>query len=95
VISASSAKTSGLQIIDSHLQTGASIKIAYSIPKAERVSLKLYSVSGQLLSELVNGTRDAGEHTLYLSKATHAAGAYLAVFQAGDIHQEKMISLMK
>jgi trimeric autotransporter adhesin len=89
------ARNSGLQIVDSRFGTGALVKIAYSLAKAENVSLRLYNINGQMLSELVNGYQDAGNHTMNLQKGNLAAGAYLVVLRAGDFHQEKMISLMK
>jgi predicted small secreted protein len=74
---------------------GAFVKFAYALPKAEHVSLRVYNINGQLLSELVNNQQDAGNYRLTMQKGNLAAGLYMVVFKAGDFHQEKMISLMK
>jgi len=89
------AKTADLQIIGSNLRSGAFVKFAYALLKPEHVSLRLYSLNGQMQSELVNKHQDAGNYSLSMQRSQLAAGAYLVVFKAGDIHQEKMISLMK
>ncbi|HMD68510.1 MAG TPA: hypothetical protein VKF42_06470, partial [Chitinivibrionales bacterium] len=91
----STAENVALQIIGARFGAGALVKFSYSLPKAEHVSLRLYSLNGQLQSELVNTHQDAGNHSLTMHKDALAAGAYLVVFKAGEYHQEKMISLMK
>jgi trimeric autotransporter adhesin len=88
-------KGAGLQIINSHFLSAALVKFAYSLPQAENVSLRLYSVNGQLQSELVNKHQPAGNYSFTMQRNKFAAGAYLVVFKAGDFHQEMMISLMK
>jgi hypothetical protein len=94
----SSVNNAGLQITNlygSHCGVGALVKIAYALPNAEQVSLRLYSINGQMKSELVNKHQDAGNYSLNMQRGVLAAGAYLVVLSAGDYHQEKMISLMK
>ena len=94
----SGLKNAGLKITNpygSHCAAGALVKFAYSLPKAGYVFLRIYSLNGQLQSELVNKYQPAGNYSLTMQKGKLAAGAYLVVFKAGDFHQEKMISLMK
>jgi hypothetical protein len=67
----------------------------YALPKAEDVSLRLYSLNGQLQSEPVNKHQGAGYYTVSMQKSIVAAGSYLVVFRAGDYHQKKMIFLMR
>jgi trimeric autotransporter adhesin len=86
---------SGLQIIGSNFHAGAFVKFVYSLPKAEHVSLRLYSLNGQLQSELINKHQPAGNYSLNLQRGNLATGAYLVSFRAGDYHQEKIISLMR
>ena len=85
----------GLQIIGSNSRLGAFVKLAYSLSKAEYISLRLYSLNGQLQSELVNKHQDAGNYALSMQRGNLAAGLYIVAFKAGDYHQEKMISLVK
>ena len=92
-ISASStAKHAGLQVSCCKC---ALVKFAYSLPQAGHVSLRLYSINGQLQSELVNKHQPAGNYSLTMQRDNLASGAYLVVFKAGEYHQEKMMSLMK
>jgi hypothetical protein len=94
----SCVNNAGLQIANlygSHCGAGAFVKFAYSLPKAEHVSLRLYNLNGQLQSELVNKHQDVGNYTLSMQRGNLAAGAYLVSFKAGEYHQERMISLMK
>ena len=85
----------GLQIIGSGFRSGAFVKFAYSLSKSTHVSVRLYSINGQLQSELVNKHQDAGNYALSMQRGNCAPGAYLVAFSAGDYHQEKMITLMK
>ena len=38
--------------------------ISYSVPAAGHTSLRVYNLKGQLVRELVNGAREAGQHTV-------------------------------
>ncbi|MDD5672891.1 MAG: hypothetical protein PHC61_01900 [Chitinivibrionales bacterium] len=102
VIRPSSPK-SGLNNIDlqkttfitSHSPSGAFVKLSYILPKPTTVSLRLYSLNGQLQSELVNKNQEAGSHFMSMQRGKLAAGLYLVDFKAGDVHQERIVSLMK
>jgi hypothetical protein len=80
----------------STMRSSAAVKVAYALPKAERVSLRLYSIDGRLQKELIGDKhQDAGNYSLSMHRGSLAAGSYLVVFRAGDFHQEKMIFVMK
>ena len=51
--------------------------IAYSLPKAGNASLKLYDVTGKLVSVLAQGYVTAGSHSARVEAATLAHGIYL------------------
>jgi hypothetical protein len=55
----------------------------------------MYTINGQMQSELVDKHQNAGKHSLILQRGMLAAGAYLVEFRAGSDHQEKMVFLMK
>jgi hypothetical protein len=95
ITSRSGLNNIGLQIIGSNSRSDAFVKFAYALPKSAHVSLRLYSLNGQLQSELVNKHQDAGNYSLNMLRGSLAAGAYLVAFKAGEYHQEKMVSLMK
>jgi len=51
--------------------------ISYSLPAAGKVSLKLYNVSGKLVTTLATGHRNAGNLSFVLCPSSLAGGAYL------------------
>jgi Concanavalin A-like lectin/glucanases superfamily len=69
--------------------------LRYSLPKAEQVSLKLYSVNGKLQPELVNMYQKAGCYSVNMRDGRLASGTYLVVLKAEDYCQKKMVFLMK
>jgi hypothetical protein len=69
--------------------------IRYALPKAEQVSLRLYSINGQLQAVCVNKRQEAGYYTFCIQKGIVARGPYLAAYRAGDYYQKKMIFLVK
>jgi hypothetical protein len=74
---------------------GRANSIRYALPKSEHVSMRVYSVNGQLQSEPVNMQQAAGYYTVNMQRSAYAAGSYLVVFRAGNYYQKKMIFLMK
>lgn len=53
--------------------------LVFALPSSAKVSLALYSVAGRQVASLVNETRDAGSHSVSLSRRGLAAGTYFAV----------------
>ncbi len=53
--------------------------LVFSLPRASHVSLALYSVAGRQVAALLDESRDAGAHTVSLSRRGLAAGTYFAV----------------
>jgi hypothetical protein len=67
-------------------------KISYALPEAARVTLSVYDISGRLVTELVDGWRDAGVHEVTFDATGLASGVYVYRIQAGDnIVAKKMI----
>jgi hypothetical protein len=65
-----------------------STTITYNLAKASRVSLKIYNVSGNLVTTLVNDSQDAGNHAIAWNAIDennnpYASGIYLARLVAG------------
>jgi len=50
--------------------------ISYSLPKAGKISLRLYNLKGQLLRELAEGVYSAGHHTQSLDASELPSGIY-------------------
>jgi hypothetical protein len=62
--------------------SGGSATIEYSLSRAGSVSLRLYSVSGRLVSTIDQGAKDAGPHSVSFAGRALAAGTYFAVLDA-------------
>jgi hypothetical protein len=56
--------------------------LEYSLPRATSVSLRLYSVSGRLVSTIEQGDKDAGAHSVSFAGRSLAPGTYFAVLAA-------------
>jgi hypothetical protein len=69
--------------------------VRYSLPKAQQVSLRLYSMNGQLTAEIANKVQNPGYYLLDLRKSVRAGAAYLVVFNAGEFYRKTLVFLMK
>lgn len=61
-----------------------STQINYDLPELTNVSLILYDVLGRKVSELVNGTKEAGYHSVSWNAKDFSSGVYFARFTATD-----------
>lgn len=69
--------------------------IRYSIPQDAKVKLQVYSITGQLVAELVNASQSAGVHNVTFNAAGLASGTYIYKIQAGSFVQMKKMMLIK
>jgi len=69
--------------------------VKYALPKAENVTLKLYSLKGQLMSEPVDAYQGVGYYSMDLQRNSLAAGSYVVVFKAGEYRVTKMVQLTR
>lgn len=58
--------------------------VSYSLPVAGNVSIKLYDVTGTLVSTLVSGHSSAGNYTVSLGNSQLARGIYLLSFKTDN-----------
>lgn len=77
-----------------------STEISYRLPERSEVSLRIFDVRGRLVRELVEGMRPAGPHRVVWdgrddAGARAASGVYLYRLQAGDLVQQKKMTLVK
>ncbi len=80
----------GLQIAPNPFAGAA--HISYSVPKAGNVSLRLYDVTGKLVTTLVQGYSTAGSHSASISSEKLANGIYLLKYEsAGENTTQKLI----
>lgn len=68
-----------------------STTINYTLKTSGSVNLKVYDITGRLVQELVNGHKNAGEHTVSFNASNLASGLYIyRLHAAGKIITKKM-----
>jgi hypothetical protein len=72
-----------------------STTIEFSMPQVNFVTLEVYNMVGQKVATLVEGTRQAGVHTVTFDASTLSSGTYLYRMQAGDQMLMQKMSLIK
>jgi len=71
---------------------GSSTDIGYYLPERCNVTLAVYDVNGRLLTTLVKGEQEAGEHRVSFDAGQLAKGVYYYRFVAGDrVQSGKMV----
>jgi hypothetical protein len=76
------------------ISMGSQIQIQYELPKAMRVSIQLYNLSGQMISQLVNAHQLSGKHQVnfYPQKLNMIPGQYVCTLQSGPHKISRQIS---
>jgi hypothetical protein len=69
--------------------------IRYSIPKQQKVTLKLYNVLGQEVATLINRVQKAGHYQLNYNAKDLASGVYIYTIKAGEFNSSKKMLLLK
>ena len=72
-----------------------STAIQFSIPKTDFVSLKIYDVLGNEISELINEIVPAGEHTINFNAGSLTSGIYFYRLVTGDYFKTNKMTLIK
>lgn len=72
-----------------------STRIEYSLPQDGIVTLKVYDILGNLVSELVNGTQTAGKHFVEFDGKNLSSGMYIYQLRAGNFVSVKQMVLLK
>lgn len=70
-------------------------KINFSIPAKTFVTLKIYSMTGQEVAELISSDMDAGEYSLNFSGLKLSSGSYVYRLTAGEFTDSKIMTLIK
>jgi hypothetical protein len=83
VLSAGLQNTSGYKLNAAPNPFTSHTSISYSLPQAGNISLRLYDVTGKLVSTLANGYRTAGNYAYRLSPTAYrlSAGVYLLKYE--------------
>jgi len=70
-------------------------RISFSLPQAERVTLKIYTISGVEVNTLVAAQYPAGKHTVVFKPKNLPSGTYFYVMQAGAVRRVRQLILVK
>ena len=71
-------------------------KIEFGLPREGRVTLRVYDIQGRLVSTLVNGRMNAGNHTVELNGDKLPSGIYMMRLQSEDgAEVNRRITLLK
>ena len=69
--------------------------IKYSIANPSHVKLAVYSITGQKVATLVDGSVSAGEHSVRFDGSNLASGIYLYRFTSKEYKKTDKMILMK
>ena len=72
-----------------------STEIQFTLPKASKVSLVVYDMTGRVVNELIDRTLEAGSHSVTWDASNLPSGVYVYRFQADTVHETKLMTLLK
>lgn len=70
-------------------------QITYTIPETGLVTLKIYDTLGQLISTLVNETKNAGKHFAFFNAQDLNSGVYIYSISVGDYRATRKMLYIK
>lgn len=73
----------------------AAATVRFDLAKSQQVRIGVYNVNGQLVTELVNGVKSAGQHELSFDGSELASGTYIVRMEAGRKVQCQRMTLVK
>lgn len=65
--------------------------IQYQLPKASKVTLEIYSITGQMMKRFDEGTKQPGYHSVTWDAAKHGAGVYFYRLKAGEYQSTRKL----
>jgi hypothetical protein len=69
--------------------------IKYDVPKTSYIKIKIYDVTGKLISELVNGEIGAGSYEVNWNAAEYASGIYFYRYESKEYTKVMRMVLIK
>ena len=69
--------------------------IRYALPQRSHVTLTVFNTLGQQVATLVDGTEEAGYHTVRFDGSTLASGVYFYQLRAGEYVECRRLMLLK
>ena len=72
-----------------------STTVRFSIPVKEDVSLKIFSINGELIEELIGKPMDAGSYSITWHAEGRPSGVYFYTLTSGNFSETKKLALLK
>jgi hypothetical protein len=69
--------------------------ISFSLPKEDQVTLSVFNINGQLVKELVNEKKPAGNHSINFNASDLNSGIYFYTLETGDTKQSRKMLFVK
>ncbi|MBI3538844.1 MAG: T9SS type A sorting domain-containing protein, partial [Candidatus Eisenbacteria bacterium] len=69
--------------------------IRFTLPASGPVSLKVYSVTGQLVRTLLDAQLPPGDHSAMFTAGDLPSGVYFSVLRAGGVQMSRALVLVK
>jgi len=73
----------------------AETALRFTLPTRQSVSLRIYSVTGQLVRTLVDAPLPPGDHSAMFRAHDLPSGAYFAVLRAGNVQMTRTLMLIR
>jgi hypothetical protein len=73
----------------------ATTNISFNLAEAGNVSLNVYDITGRLVTTLVDGQMDAGQHVVAWDGSNVSSGVYFYKLSTGDYTATKSMNLLK
>ena len=70
-------------------------KIKYSVPENNQVSISIYDIKGNMISELINKNHYIGIYNITWNAEGYPSGVYFVKLNAGDFTQTQKLMLIK
>ncbi len=70
-------------------------QIQFDVPAQSELSVEVYSITGQRVAVLANGTYQAGQHTVSFDASNLSSGVYFYRLNAGSFVQTQKMTLVK
>ena len=72
-----------------------STTFSFSLPKAGKVQLKIFDITGREVARLVDGMKPAGSHQIVFDGSDLTSGVYFARLEAGEFRGTRKLLLIK
>jgi hypothetical protein len=69
--------------------------ISFSLPKEEQVTLSVFNTNGQLVNQLVNEKKPAGNHSINFNASGLNSGIYFYTLETGSTKLSKKMLIVK